>query len=127
LSATVASAYFYQFSTKQAREKLDNWYALLGHWWEYRQTGEFPPGNSMLGSWMTQQQRHKERKNGSCLTKEQVAALDGLGIEWNGNRQKVRESEWNLRYEELKVYRAEHGHCNVPQQYLVSFVPLRQV
>jgi Helicase associated domain len=43
-----------------------------------------------------------------------------LGLESNGSHLGLREAQWNLRYKELRAYRAEHGHCNVPQKYRVS-------
>mmetsp|Transcript_26831 Transcript_26831/g.46615 ORF Transcript_26831/g.46615 Transcript_26831/m.46615 type:complete len:420 (-) Transcript_26831:334-1593(-) len=42
------------------------------------------------------------------------AKLDGLGFVWSKKPQRM---SWEDRFETLKVYKAEHGHCNVPQHY----------
>ena len=40
--------------------------------------------------------------------------MEGLGFKWN-----VRESRtpWNVRLEELRVYKARYGNCNVPNNW----------
>lgn len=45
------------------------------------------------------------------LTEERIRRLDELGFAWS-----LRD-DWNKHYEELRAFRREHGHCNVPARY----------
>ena len=45
------------------------------------------------------------------LTEERIAELDALGFEWAPRNRK--EAQFQQRLEELKAYKAEHGHLNV--------------
>ena len=44
-----------------------------------------------------------------------IPKLEEIGFEWN-----QYESTWNVRFEELKEYKAQHGHCNVPQSFEIN-------
>ena len=44
------------------------------------------------------------------LTQEQVDKLNGLGLDWNINKQR----SWDESYELLKAFHAKKGHCYVP-------------
>ena len=72
--------------------------------------------NKALGRWVTsQRQQYRKMSKGlsSTMTDEQVEKLESLGFSW------VLHSKgtWNERLEELKEYKAQHGHCNVPRKY----------
>ena len=43
------------------------------------------------------------------MTEERVEKLESVGFQWS-----LLKDLWNERFEELKEYKAEHGHCNVP-------------
>jgi hypothetical protein len=45
------------------------------------------------------------------LTEERIRRLEDIGFVWS-----LRD-DWNKHYEELQVFRKEHGHCNVPARY----------
>lgn len=45
----------------------------------------------------------------SSITPERVALLQELDFSWN-----AQESAWSRHLEDLKEFRAEHGHCHVP-------------
>ena len=45
------------------------------------------------------------------LTDERIRRLEELGFVWS-----LRD-DWQKHYNELKEYKAEHGHCNVPARY----------
>ena len=45
------------------------------------------------------------------LTQERIRRLDELGFVWS-----LRD-DWNKHYEELRVFRQDHGHCLVPARY----------
>jgi len=48
------------------------------------------------------------------LTPDRIQRLEDLGFVWS-----VRD-DWNKHYEELKQFRQEHGHCNVPARHLLN-------
>ena len=45
------------------------------------------------------------------LTPDRIQRLEDIGFVWS-----VRD-DWNKHYEELKLFRKEHGHCNVPARH----------
>jgi len=77
------------------------------------------PKNKPLGFWIYNQRHHYFNNsiigdNDASMTPsdERVRKLDELGFVWD-----VREAQWLERYEELKVYVAEHGDSLVPGNY----------
>jgi hypothetical protein len=64
--------------------------------------------NPKLGAWVTKQ-RHRlvdQKKN----SKRKL--LEKLGFEWVPH-----DILWQTRFRELKAFKNQHGHCNVPQAY----------
>jgi hypothetical protein len=54
--------------------------------------------NPQLGSWVGTQRAF--RKNGR-LSKERQDKLDAIGFDWKANRNKLKHTDWNLRFEQL--------------------------
>ena len=54
----------------------------------------------------------------TAMTDEKLQHLSDMDFHWNGNASNVRKEHnsdvWNQRYEELKKFQEEHGHCRVP-------------
>jgi Helicase associated domain len=48
------------------------------------------------------------------LTEERMKVLSSIGFVWDVV-QADNDARWKRRFEELKEYKAIHGHCNVPQ------------
>ena len=48
----------------------------------------------------------------SSMTQERINALDKLGFCWDAHRE-----TWQLRYEELVLFKDAQGHCNVPATF----------
>jgi len=74
--------------------------------------------NSRLGGWVHEQRRqHRLLANGepSSLNQVRIKALDMLGFVWNLKRDPI--ISWETRYEQLKLYKTEHGNCQVPKRY----------
>ena len=66
-----------------------------------------PQSEGKLGQWVvSQRQTYKAHK----LSKERIDALKEIGFVWD-----AKEAAWRLRFEELKDYKQEHKHCNVPR------------
>jgi len=66
-----------------------------------------------LWSWVFVQRREYTRlknKKPSAMTQERIDALEEIGFIWS-----MHEQLWNMRYNELKDYKAYHGDCLVPQ------------
>ena len=49
----------------------------------------------------------------TSMTDQKIEHLEGMGFQWS-----VRNNDdfWNQRYEELKKFKEEHGHCRVPRK-----------
>ena len=75
--------------------------------------------NPRLGKWVSSQRtefrRLKEGK-ATTATKERVDMLDSVCFVWE-SKQSKHEAEWMKKIHELKEFRKETGHCNVPYMY----------
>ena len=63
-----------------------------------------------LGHWVNTQRA--TRKKGK-LSEERVQKLETIGFVWNPLS--TQPLPWNSRYRELEAFKANQGHCNVPQ------------
>jgi len=75
--------------------------------------------NPQLGRWVNKQRiEYLMRCRGDvdyCITQERVDALNDIDFCW-GLVSSPKE-EWWIKYRQLKQYKLEHGHCNVPHVY----------
>jgi hypothetical protein len=51
---------------------------------------------------------------GESLTEERMRVLTSIGFVWDVV-QADNDARWKKRFDELKTWRLENGHCNVPQ------------
>jgi len=51
----------------------------------------------------------------TAMTDEKLEHLAALDFSWDPKKQREEET-WNLRFEELKQFKSENGHCRVPQR-----------
>ena len=89
------------------------WSSMLKKLKDYKQqeNGDcnVPRSEKKLSQWVVaQRQAYKARKRN--LSKERIDALNEIGFEWD-----PYEAAWRLRFEELKAYKKENGHCNMPR------------
>ncbi|GFH61788.1 hypothetical protein CTEN210_18264 [Chaetoceros tenuissimus] len=75
--------------------------------------------NQSLGRWVhTQRQTYKQLK----LSEERINMLNDIGFTWTDSFHSI----WLDKFEELKMYKSKHGHCNVkrsdPNQPLANWV-----
>lgn len=74
--------------------------------------------NPSLGKWVSRQRVAKKRLDAGeaspGITVEQVVQLDGLGFVWQVGKPHNLVG-FGQRLEQLKLYKALHGHCNVPK------------
>ncbi len=72
--------------------------------------------NQKLGEWVTDQRRqHKYKITGrpSLLTDTRERKLNEIGFAWSLRKR----PDWNVRFEELVMFKEAHGHCVVPQMF----------
>jgi superfamily II DNA or RNA helicase len=65
--------------------------------------------NLQLATWVSDQRKH--RKKGK-LSENRIQRLSEIGFVWD-----TLDALWEKRFSELEVFRAAHGHCNVPQRW----------
>lgn len=65
-----------------------------------------------LEGWCKNQRKKREAEQ---LSADQIGRLDALGFDW-GSLEPPRGDPWEARFEELRAYQREHGHCQVPQR-----------
>lgn len=73
-------------------------------------------GNNPLSQWVKRQRHQYKLKNEnrhSNLSDERQKILDEVGFVWDS-----RAAAWEERYEELKLFDKEHGHCKVTKKFV---------
>jgi hypothetical protein len=73
------------------------------------------PLNQQLAQWVKRQRYQFKLKNmsrHSTLTGIRQEALEEMGFVWDSHK-----AAWIERLEALKLFKAEHSHCNVPSNY----------
>ena len=67
----------------------------------------YPP-NPILGRWVSDT---RQRKKMGKLSEEIIRCLNALGFRW------TRHVTWEQHIHDLKAFKEEHGHCDVPLRY----------
>ena len=76
--------------------------------------------NPQLGKWVHKQRfEHKCREEGkrSAMSDNRIALLESVGFEWVAAVDRKKHDQWKLRLDELKDYKRENGHCDVPRKW----------
>ena len=69
---------------------------------------DVPRSHLELGNWVnTQRTAYKK-----YLSEERINRLNEIGFSWE-----VHNDGWEAKFKELKKYKEENGHCNVPQRH----------
>mmetsp|Transcript_13924 Transcript_13924/g.27898 ORF Transcript_13924/g.27898 Transcript_13924/m.27898 type:complete len:551 (-) Transcript_13924:2-1654(-) len=74
--------------------------------------------HSPLGTWVGKQREEYKKfmnKQSSQLNKYRIDKLNEVGFQWSLQQWKV--IPWDERFEELKKFKAEHGHCKIPRNH----------
>ncbi len=104
--------FVWDLQTQKRDETWMNWYQELENYTKEHGHPNVPQSRpkTKLANWvMIQRCRRDKSYNGNPpLTKEQIELLDRLGFRW-----KVREEQWQERFDQLKLFKEQHGHCNV--------------
>ena len=71
------------------------------------------PGGQLLGKWIARQRnaRNRPEKSNTRLTKERIALLDSIGMNWG------TQDPWQYRYNLVLEYKREHGDININAKY----------
>ena len=107
--------FVWDFQAQKAQETWMKWYRELESYTREHGNPQVPRkhANTKLASWVwIQRQRRKGtyKPNGivDLMTAEQVSLLDKLGFRWDPHEEK-----WAERFEQVKLYKEKHGHCEV--------------
>merc|ERR1712157_310515 len=71
--------------------------------------------NPSLGTWVHHQRtqyRYMKQGKPSYITEPRIRLLVDIGFTWS-----VDDVAWLKKFEELKQFRCNEGHCNVPQKF----------
>ena len=75
-----------------------------------------------LGSWVSSQRcqyRLYEEGKPTTMTEERIRELEKVGFEWNTSKSDFK-SIWRGRFKQLTRFKAQFGHCLVPQHYAAN-------
>ena len=87
----------------------------------------FVVDSDLLGVWVSRQRhyfkKYKDGKTGkdAWITEERIAQLDAIGFEWILTE---KMDAWQHKFECLRTFQLENGHCLVPTGYEVDSVKL---
>jgi hypothetical protein len=71
--------------------------------------------NPALSHWVKRQRyQHKRKREGkfTSISESRIQKLEQIGFVWD-----AQEMLWQTRFDELKAYALNHGHCDVPHNY----------
>jgi len=83
-----------------------------------------------LGKWVKKQRDMYKLfltgKRCEAMTQERIDRLNLLGFDWNLDpvAAKTDHAAWNRKFELLKEFQRQNGHCRIPQSYVVDSVKL---
>jgi hypothetical protein len=111
-------------ATHDGGVRHSQWCELFRHMCEYKiQFGHCRvpfkySANLKLGYWVAKQRasykKNTEEKSTS-MTAEHIRALNGIGFEWG-----TSQTEWSVRFQQLREFKVQFGHCLVSQRYAAN-------
>ncbi len=105
-------------------KKPDSWearYQLAKEYYEEHGDLNVPPKYTADGVWLNkwlneQKQIYYGRREGKTLTSEQIKRLEAIGMDWKSSAERA----WEIRYEAVSDFYEEHGHLDIPKDYILS-------
>jgi len=80
--------------------------------------------NPKLGAWVKLQRsnyRWYQKGKPSGMTEERIRDLESVGFDWNSSKKKTDlTSIWSERFQQMREFKAQFGHCLVPQRYAAN-------
>mmetsp|Transcript_10170 Transcript_10170/g.21758 ORF Transcript_10170/g.21758 Transcript_10170/m.21758 type:complete len:1030 (+) Transcript_10170:109-3198(+) len=110
----------FKWSLRESNGSWETWMKELKHYKAEHGNVDVPlkyAPNQALGAFVNRQRtEYRKMQQGlqSRLTEERIQDLDNLGFKW---AIRVSRTPWERRLKELKEFKAEYGHCNVPSTY----------
>lgn len=97
---------------KQWEKWEESYRKLLRH---YEKTGEANVSQLLkgLGPWLSAQRVSYRQEN---LSDSKIILLESLSISWNPSEN--NEVKWNEKFELLKKFKDENGHCNISRRVM---------
>jgi hypothetical protein len=75
--------------------------------------------NHQLRSWVsTQRARYRlhQKEKSDSVTAEHIRALEGIGFNWGRSKTDLASILWSVRFQQMCEFKAQFGHCLVPQR-----------
>lgn len=110
----------FKWSLRETNGSWENWCKELREYKNHHGDVDVPlkyRHNPALGAFVNRQRtEHRKLQQGkqTSLTKERIENLNELGFKW---AIRVSRTPWESRLDELKQFKEQHGHCNVPSTY----------
>ena len=110
----------FKWSLREINGSWDNWLKQLKSYKDQYGDVDVPlkyKPNLALGAFVNRQRtEYRKLKQGlqSSLTANRIKDLNSMGFKWSI---RVSRTPWEQRLNELKNFKAEYGHTNVPSTY----------
>jgi hypothetical protein len=110
----------FKWSLRETNGSWDNWLKELKAYKDQHGDVDVPlkyKPNLALGAFVNRQRtEYRKLSQGlqTSLTNKRINDLNSLGFKW---AIRVSRTPWEQRLDELKQFKAEHGHTNVPSTY----------
>ena len=110
----------FKWSLRETNGSWDNWLKELSGYKDQHGDVDVPlkyKPNLALGAFVNRQRtEHRKLKQGlqSSLTEKRIEDLNNMGFKWSI---RVSRTPWEKRLNELKEFKAQYGHTNVPSTY----------
>eukprot|EP00956_Cyclotella_meneghiniana_P045586 scaffold375581_cov96-Cyclotella_meneghiniana.AAC.1 len=110
---------------KRSKARVDAWDNMFRQLMEYKDVNgdcnisQYDENNKQLGKWAKNQRYeyrryHNKGLGQSRISRDRIQKLESIGFQWRLKPEKV---SWEERFEQLKQFKAENGHCRPPQNH----------
>ncbi|KAL3804077.1 hypothetical protein HJC23_006468 [Cyclotella cryptica] len=102
---------FCDFTYPKPKKSWIQWFTELKEFKAVHNHCLVPYSMNGLSQWVRRQ--HRAYSNNTSDS-EQKKLLDGIGFVWRRKGGGINNESWKRWFAELKEFKVEHGHCNVP-------------
>jgi len=117
---TMLNGLEFKWSLRETNGSWENWLKELRDYKTQHGDVDVPlkyRHNQALGAFVNRQRtEYRKLQQGlqTSLTEQRIQSLNDLGFKW---AIRVSRTPWETRLEELKKFKEQHSHCNVPSTY----------